>query len=367
MEPKSDATRPAGAVFFFFFVLVTAVGAFTYILWDFATDVVLGFLLAGVCRPLYLRTLQEVRGREWLASALITALVGVSVAVPAVYLVTSLSQQAGLAFHLLESALASDELQAALRGEGWVGSRVQHIFEVFGKEYSADTVRATASKAAGAFASLLSAQLNAIVSNVLAVFYHFAMMLVVVYYGLLDGPAIKRRVFDLSPLPDDEEELIVQKFKDVGIAILLGNGVASLLQGALGGLAMWAAGLATPMFWGAIIAIFAFLPLIGTNVVVIPATLFLIFHDRWFAAIAFFIFTNLQGVFIDNIVKTKLMGTRMQMHTLMMFLALLGGISAFGFAGLLYGPLIAAFFVTIVELYERVYRAKLFRGPASSR
>lgn len=108
------------------------------------------------------------------------------------------------------------------------------------------------------------------------------------------------------------------------------------------------------------IAIFAFLPLIGTNVVVIPATLFLIFEDRWITAIIFFIFTNLQGVFIDNIVKTKLMGSRMQMHTLLMFLCLLGGISAFGFAGLLYGPLIAAFFMTIVELYERVYRAKLF-------
>ncbi len=366
METKPEAASPAGAVFFFFAVLIGAVGAFTYIIWDFATDVVIGFLLAGVCRPLYLRTLQGVRGRNFLAAGLITTLVAVAVAVPTVYLIASLSLQAGLAFHLVQSALASDDMQAALRGEGWVGSHVQSVFELFGMAYSPDTVRAAASRAASAIASSLSNQFNSIVSNVLAVFYHFAMMLVVVYYGLIDGPAIKRRAFDLSPLPDDEEELIVQKFKEVGVAILLGNGVASLLQGVLGGLAMWAAGLATPMFWGAIIAIFAFLPLIGTNVVVIPATLFLIFDDRWFAAITFFTFTNLQGVFIDNIVKTKLMGSRMHMHTLLMFLALLGGISAFGFAGLLYGPLIAAFFVTIVELYERVYRAKLLRGHRSS-
>ncbi len=362
MQTTPDAARPAGAVFFFFMVLISAAGAITYVLWDFATDLVIGFLLAGVCRPLYLRTLQGVRGRAWLAAALITTLVAVAVAIPTVYLIASLSQQAGVAFRLLQSALASDDVHAALRGEGWVGSRVQRVFELFGMEYSPDTVRAAASKAASGIASSLSNQLNAAVSNVLGVFYHFAMMLVVVYYGLLDGPAVKRRVFDLSPLPDEEEELIVQKFKDVGIAILLGNGVASLLQGALGGLAMWAAGLATPMFWGAIIAVFAFLPLIGTNIVVIPATLFLIFDQRWFAAIAFFAFTNLQGVFIDNIVKTKLMGSRMQMHTLLLFLALLGGISAFGFAGLLYGPLIAAFFVTTVELYERGYRTKLFRG-----
>jgi len=362
MEPKAVVTTPSGAVFFFFAVLLVAVSAFTYVLWDFVTDIVMGFLLAGVCRPLYLRTLRQLRGRAWLASGVITMLVAVVVAVPTVYLITSLSHQAAVAFHVVQSALASEAVQAAMRGEGWFGSHAQHVFELFGMEYSSDTIRAGFSKAAGAIATLLSTQLNSIVSNVLGLFYHFAMMLVVVYYGLLDGPTIKRRAFDLSPLPEDEEELIVQKFKDVGIAILLGNGVASLMQGALGGLAMWAAGLPTPMFWGAIIAIFAFLPLIGTNVVVIPATLFLIFDDRWFAAIAFFTFTNLQGVLIDNIVKTQLMGSRMQMHTLLMFLALLGGISAFGFAGLLYGPLIAAFFVTIVELYERVYRFKLFRG-----
>jgi predicted PurR-regulated permease PerM len=122
---------------------------------------------------------------------------------------------------------------------------------------------------------------------------------------------------------------------------------------------MWIVGLSAPVFWGAIIAILAFLPLVGTNVVVIPATLFLVLDGRWLAGIAFFVLTNLQGLLIDNVVKTKLIGNRMQMHTLLMFLALLGGISSFGFAGLLYGPLIVALFVTIVELYERVYRARL--------
>lgn len=249
MKSKADPAHPPGAVLFFAAVLLGAVGAFTYILWDFLTDVVIGFLLAGVCRPMYLNLRARLNQREWLAAGMVTTLVAVSVALPTVYLVTSLSHQAGAAYRVVQTALTGEAAQQALRGEGWIGSRAQHVFELFGVEYSAETIGAAASTAASNIASLLTAQLNAIVANVLAVFYHFAMMLVVVYYGLLDGPALKQRVFELSPLPNDEEELIVQKFKDVGIAILLGNGVASLLQGALGGLAMWAAGLSTPIFW----------------------------------------------------------------------------------------------------------------------
>lgn len=360
MTSKADSAHPTGAVIFFFAVFLASLFAFMYVLWDFVTDVVLGFLIAGICRPLYLRSLSVLRNKGWLAAGLVTSFVGILVAVPTVYLVTSLSQQAASAYVLIHGSLEGPMVQEALRGEGWFGSRAAAVFELFGMEYSADSIRSSATNMVRVVAAFLSTQLNAIISNVLAVFYHFAMMLVVVYYGLLDGPSFKRRLFDLSPLPDEEEELIVQKFKDVGIAILLGNGVASLLQGFLGGVAMWLAGLHSAVFWGAIIAIFAFLPLIGTNVVVVPATVYLIVDGRWVTAVVFFVLTNVQGVFIDNIVKTKLMGNRMQMHTLLMFLALVGGITAFGFAGLLYGPLIAALFVTVVELYESVYRVQVF-------
>ncbi len=360
MPSKADAAHPTGAVIFFFALLFASLFAFAYILLDFVTDVVLGFLIAAMCRPLYLRSLRSLHGKAWLAAGLVTTCVAILVAVPAMYLVTSLSQQAAAAYELVHDSLEGAAMQQALRGEGWFGGHAASVFKLFGVEYSADSIRTGASNLVRMAATFLSTQLNAIVSNVLAVFYHFSMMLVVVYYGLLDGPSFKRRLFDLSPLPDEEEELIVQKFNEVGIAIFLGNGVASLLQGALGGVAMWLVGLPSSMFWGAIIAIFAFLPLIGTNVVVIPATIYLIMQDRWLAAVVFFVCTNLQGVFIDNVVKTKLMGDRMHMHTLLVFLTLLGGIAAFGFAGLLYGPLIAALLVTIVDLYERVYRLQLF-------
>jgi predicted PurR-regulated permease PerM len=363
MTLRPDAAHSTGAIIFFCAVLVAALMAFGYVLSEFFSDLVLGFLIAGTARPMYLRLVKRLHGRSQLSAALVTALVTFSVAVPAVLLVTSLSQQAAAAYQVIHDALVADSKSSTLQADGWFGSRARSLFELVGIQYSPTAVRGAVLNAAGAIATSLTTQLNTVVTNLIAAVYHFAMIVIVVFYGLVDGPALKRRIFDLSPLPDEEEELIVAKFKDVGAAILFGSGSASLLQGILCGLAMWIAGIPSPLFWASVVAIFAFLPLVGTNLVIVPATAYLFFQDRWGAALGFFLFCNIVGLLIDNLLTPRLVGGRMQMHSLVIFLALVGGIATFGMGGLVYGPLVAAFLLTILDLYERVYRQRIFAAP----
>jgi predicted PurR-regulated permease PerM len=360
MTLKPNAAHSTGAVLFFCGVLVSALFAFGYVLRDFFSDVVLGLLIAGTVRPLYLWVLARLHGRSMTAATIVTALVMIAVAIPAVLLIVSLSQQAASAYQVIHDSLAGESTDAALGGQGWFGSRVRRVTDALGIQYSPAAIRTATMDAAAAIAGYLTGQLNTFVTNVIAAVYHFALMVIVLFYGLVDGPALKRRIFDLSPLPDEEEELIVTKFKDVGSAILFGSGSAAALQGTLGGLAMWIAGIPSPLFWGAVVAIFAFLPLVGTNLVIMPATVYLLIKDRWVTALIFFLFCNLQGLLIDNLLTPRLVGGRMHMHNLLIFLALIGGISSFGIGGLVYGPLVAAFLLTILDLYERVYRQRLF-------
>ncbi|MDB4987794.1 MAG: hypothetical protein JWN04_2972 [Myxococcaceae bacterium] len=363
MTLKPDAQHSTGAILFFCAVLIAALGAFAYVLRDFVTDVVLGLLIAGTARPVYLWVVKRLKGRTNIAAIIVTGLVTIAVAVPAVLLIASLSQQAAGAYQIIHDWLQTENANSTLSGQGWFGTRARRTCELFGIQYSPTAMRSAALNGAGAIATYLTTQLNTVVTNVIAAIYHFALMIIVIFYGLVDGPALKRRLFDLSPLPDDEEELIVSKFKDVGSAILFGSGSASIIQGTLGGIAMWAAGIPSPLFWGAILAIFAFLPLAGTNLVVIPATAYLFFDDRLGTALAFFLVCNVQGLLIDNVLTPRLVGERMQMHSLVIFLSLIGGISTFGMGGLVYGPLVAAFLLTVLDLYERVYRQRLFAAP----
>jgi predicted PurR-regulated permease PerM len=362
MTLKPDAAHSTGAIIFFCAVLIAALWAFAYVLSEFFSDLVLGFLIAGTARPMYSKLCRRLHGRKNLAAAMVTALVAFVVTVPTVLLVTSLSQQAAAAYQIIHDALVVDG-KSTLQPDSWIGSRMSTLFRIVGIQYSPTAVRGAVLNAAGSIATSLTTQLNTVVTNLIAAVYHFALIVIVVFYGFVDGPALKRRIFNLSPLPDEEEELIVAKFKDVGAAILFGSGSASVLQGTLCGMAMWIAGIPSPLFWASVVAIFAFLPLVGTNLVIVPATAYLFFQDRWGVALSFFLFCNIVGLLIDNLLTPRLVGERMQMHNLVIFLALVGGISTFGMGGLIYGPLLAAFLLTVLDLYERVYRQRIFAAP----
>jgi predicted PurR-regulated permease PerM len=357
-------SRTVSEVRFFFFVLACAFAAFAYVMSSFVTDLVLGFLIASACRPWHLRFERRLQGRSMLSATLVTTWVAVLISVPLVYLVTALSQEVGSAYDAVHNSLNLQAVHDLIESDDWFGRTARRVAHAAGIDYSAEGLRQRLAHGAGAIAAFLTPQLNALVSNILSILYHFALMLVVVFFGLLDGASIKRRLFDLSPLPNEEEERIVQKFKDVWSAVLVGNGIGSAIQGVLGGIAMWACGLPSPLLWGVIMTLLAFLPLIGITGVVVPATLYLMIEKRFIAAFVFFAFCTVMGFVVEHFVKTKLMGDRMKMHSLLIFLAVLGGISAFGVGGLLYGPLIATFFLTVLDLYERLYRPRLFPTAA---
>lgn len=200
---------------------------------------------------------------------------------------------------------------------------------------------------------------GSLVNRTLGLAFHFVIVLVCVFYLLVDADRLRQFAFRLSPLPDDEDALLADKFGEVARGILVGNGIGSVLQGLFGGIAMSFVGLPSPAFWGAVMSLLAFLPIIGISVVTVPASIYLLLIDRPLAAIGFFAFCTAQGLFIENVVKTRLIGKRTRMHDLLVLLSILGGISMFGLIGLLYGPLLVAAFLTLSELYFRVYHARL--------
>ncbi len=137
---------------------------------------------------------------------------------------------------------------------------------------------------------------------------------------------------------------------------MLGSGTASLLQGLVAGIAWVVVGLPSPVLWGILMAIAAFLPLVGIAAVVIPATIYLWIGGRPLAAVMFLFFCMGQSFFFEYGLKPRLIGSSMRMNNLLVFLSLLGGIMGFGIPGLLYGPLIMTLFLTLVQLYQTRYQ-----------
>jgi predicted PurR-regulated permease PerM len=200
-----------------------------------------------------------------------------------------------------------------------------------------------------------------VLNNLLAALLHLCVILVLVFYMLVEGNRLKAFLFDLSPLPDDQDQLIVTKFTIVVRSVLLGNGIGSMVQGIVGGTAMALVGLPSPVLWGTVMAIAAFVPLFGISVVVVPAGLYLLLQGRTAEAIAFVTGCLAIALVLENVLKTKLMGVGVHVHEVMIFLSILGGLAAFGVLGLLYGPLIVAIFLTLTDLYMTHYRPQFAR------
>jgi predicted PurR-regulated permease PerM len=326
-------------------LLVIAAAGLLYTLAPFAQDIILAFVVVGLFGPLYERLLPKVRS-PWVCSGMVTALAILVVAAPISWLTLTLFEEATAAYSLARPSLE----------DGSAPRQLRRFLAQIGISVSEEQLVALIASYAERISDFAIAQASKLLNNLIAALVHFCIVVVLVFYTLVEGTKLKEFLFRLSPLPDDQDELIVLKFTTVARSVLVGNVIGSVLQGVAGGIAMALVGLSSPVLWGTVMSIAAFLPLFGVSVVVIPAGTYLILQGRTAEAVAFMAVSLSVAMVMENVLKTKLMGAGVRVHEVLLFLGILGGLAGFGIIGLLYGPLIVAIFLTLTELYMTHYR-----------
>jgi predicted PurR-regulated permease PerM len=133
---------------------------------------------------------------------------------------------------------------------------------------------------------------------------------------------------------------------------MYGGVVVALLQGLLGGILFAIFGIASPVFWGAVMALLSIIPFVGAFIIYIPAGLILIFNGSYISGILVIAIGTVVVSQVDNIVRPLLVSGKTEMHPLLLFFSMLGGVALFGLLGVVLGPLIAAIFVTLLQILE---------------
>lgn len=188
------------------------------------------------------------------------------------------------------------------------------------------------------------------------------LMTIALYYFFLDGRRLVSTVARLLPLEQRYFDAFAQEFKDVTFAIMYGNTLTAMVQGAFGFVGLFVAGVPHPVLWAVAMAAFALIPLGGTALVWAPMGVVLWVTGSVWQGVFLLVFGALVVSTVDNLIRPRLCGMRMTLHPLMVFLSIFGGLAVFGLMGLLVGPLIAALFMTTV----RIYRRDFLRRPASA-
>lgn len=199
------------------------------------------------------------------------------------------------------------------------------------------------------------------IGNVTTAVFNFLIVLLLLFFFFIDGTRFVHRFYDTIPVPNEEIDQIVAETFNTTSATLISTVIIGLMEGGLATVLFLIFGLASPFLWGVITMVLSMIPLIGTNLVLIPAGLLTIITGRPVAGIVI-ILTGAVGVAItQNVIKPKLLGDRSGLNPALALLSTIGGIAWLGLIGFLIGPVLAALFVVVWRQFALRYRGLLER------
>lgn len=336
---------------YFLILFLVSVLLMGRLLWPFLSILVLSYLLASIFRPVY--AFLNKRFSANFASLLTCSLIIFLVFIPLVFFIGALSQEAFALYQWGKGANLGLKLQE-FHSSAFM-ARVQEILANFGLKLEPDSINQALSDLAKVVGFSLYNQASAWAANLMQFILNFCMMILTIFFLLIDHEKLINYILNLSPLPDDQERRLIRKFEQIAGAVLIGNGVCGLIQGVFGGLVFTMLDLGPPVLWGGIMGILAFLPIFGIGLVLIPAGIILLLKGSITSGFFVLIFYVLLSFSVEYILKPKMVGEQVQMHTLLVFLSIMGGLASFGFLGIIYGPLIITAFLTLADIYMTNY------------
>ena len=321
----------------------------------FFSILILGAVVSGISYPLYSFIRRHPKIGDKVASLVTCILIFVILFIPIVFFVSSLTQQAFGLYQMAKDAVISDQINTLLK-DTRILERANSYLAHFDFRLTGEELKSTTTEVIRFIAFYLYEQSKAIATNTLAFVINFVLMLMVIYYLLIDGQRLVAYIIDLSPLPTDQEQTLIGKFRQMAGAVLLGNGLGGLIQGGLGGALFAFFGFQSAFLWGVIMGILAFLPIVGIGFVFVPTSIYLFLKGRIAASIIFIVFYLVIMTLTEYVFKPRLVGHQARMHPLLVFFAIIGGLRGFGILGIIYGPLIVTGFLTLADIYRTNYQ-----------
>jgi predicted PurR-regulated permease PerM len=178
------------------------------------------------------------------------------------------------------------------------------------------------------------------------------LMLYLLFFFLRDGGALTRRIRDAVPLRAEQQRALFTKFAIVTRAMFKGNLLVAAVQGALGGLIFWFLGIHAPVLWGVLMAFLSLLPAVGAAGVWLPVAIYFLATGAVWEGIVLIAYGAFVIGLVDNLLRPYLVGKDTQMPDYVVLISTLGGIAIFGLDGLVIGPVIAAMFIAVWDIFS---------------
>ncbi len=324
----------------FFFGLMAVV---SYLVWSiispFVSALALSAIIVTICYPMYERILSYTPKRNRAVASLATTItVLIIVIIPFLFITSTLVKEAVSVYTLL----SGDQL--ALEERLYNFENVIHTV--------APSIDLNFTQYLQQSAAFLTSRLGSFFASTASTIFLFFIAILGTYYFFKDGKNFTKKLIAISPLPDNQDEIILARLGRAVRSVATGTVLIALIQGTLTAFGLWLFGFERAVLWGTLAAFGALIPGVGTSIVFIPAVIYLSILGEYLNMILLIIWGTSAVGLIDNLLGPYLMSRGNAMHPFLMLLSVLGGIAFFGPIGFIVGPVMVSLLLVLLELYN---------------
>jgi predicted PurR-regulated permease PerM len=339
-------------------LLVVALYLSYRVIQPYLDSIVLAGLLALISYPVHGRILHLVRGRRVVAALLSCLLLMVLVVLPISLLGFALVRQGIRSFALVHGWLRDGGVEQLTQAPAVTSTLTFLEQQLQISRAELPDLGQTLVSLSGHIGQFLLKSGGSLVQDVSALVLDFVLMLFVLFYLLLEGEGLRRRLLHLLPLPQSHEERLIARVGSVARSALLGSLGTAAAQAFVGAVGLLIVGI-PGLFWGVVMGVASLVPVVGTALIWIPACLYLLVIGSWGKALFLALWCSVLVGSVDNLLRPILMKGESGLPTVWLFFSILGGIQYFGLIGLLYGPMVFGLCAVLLYMYEFEFKELL--------
>jgi len=342
MIDRTESERLAHVMFYGTVLLIG------WLMWKvvqpFLLEIGWAVVLAICLNPIRLR-IEPRLGRNNAALALVLAVL-VLVVVPAVFVGYELYDQGGTGVDYVQQKLEDEGGPVSLFHHVWEWARARATFLP-----EEQVVLSGVSQSLGQVVTYAASQAGRIVTGLIGFLFSLAIMLSILFFLIRDASGFARALRRLMPFDPEQNEHFVEVSSALVSASVTSTLVIAAVQGIVLGISLALLGVKGAVLWGIMTTILSFLPLVGSALVWGPIAAWLAVTGHLVKGIILALVGILVLSNVDNVVRPLLLAGKSKINTLVLIISLMGGVSAFGFIGVVLGPLVAVLLTAILDTY----------------
>lgn len=341
--PSTDATSSRLTAVVSYGVLLLLIYLVFRIAEPFLSALAWAAILVTFFYPMHKRIAKRISSVQ--ASVISTVAVTILLIAPAILVTTFFVREAVSISRGVQHSLVEQHAPIIAKSWSWIA---QHVPGVDPNANIFETLEQGIEKEAG----FLAERIGTILKNIAAFIFDLFVMIFAMFYFFRDAGKILAAVRSILPFDAQHRDAMIIQVQELISASVITSLVIAAIQGALGGLGFTLVRLPAPVFWGVLMAFFSLIPVVGSGLIFVPASLWLGFTGHWGGAVLLLAICAGVSTALDNVLRPMLLGGRTELSGLLIFIGVVGGVSLFGMLGLVLGPILIAMAAAVLNVYR---------------